>query len=182
MRRLCASFALLALLTSAGAAHAVSVGVGAFGGLSVPIVQDDTGQGTVFGLRVPVNLVPMISVEPYFSSASGGDKEETFGSITETRTGLDVTGFGANVLIPFGTGFRFYPFAGIGSHTIKREGSDDLTKTAYNFGLGIGFSPPVVGLSVDVRGELTAVVDGDVSRKWANATVGVSYNVFKMAP
>jgi hypothetical protein len=182
MKRLCATAALLAFLASAGSAHAVSIGVGAFGGLSAPIVQDDTGQGTIFGLRVPVNLVPMITVEPYFSTSAGGDKDEELGGIEETRTGLDNTGFGANLLIPFGVGFRFFPFVGVGSHTLKRDGMDDITKTAYNFGLGIGFTPPVAGLSVDVRGELNAVVDGDVSRKWGNATVGVSYNVFKMAP
>lgn len=176
MKRRFASAALLAVLLSAGAAHATSVGVGAFGGISVPIVQDDTDRGSLFGVRVPVSLIPLLQVEPYFSSASGGDVKETFG----TRSGLDVTAFGANVLIPFGAGFRFYPFAGVGSHKLKRTGSPDITKTGYNFGLGIGFSPPLAGLSVDVRGELNAVVDGDVSRKWANATVGVSYNVFKM--
>lgn len=178
MKRVIASAALLALLASAGAAHALSVGVGAFGGVSVPIVQDDTGQGSQFGIRVPVNLVPMVNVEPYFASTSGGDAEEDFG----TRTGLDVSAFGANLLFPFGAGIRFFPFVGIGSHTLKREGQDDITKTGYNFGLGLGFSPPVAGLSIDVRGELNAVVDGDVSRKWANATVGVSYNFFKLAP
>jgi hypothetical protein len=178
MKRLVASVALLALLSSAGAAHAVSVGIGAFGGLSYPIVQDDTGQGSLFGVRAPVSLIPMLTVEPYFSTASGGDAEESFG----TRTGLDVTAFGANVMLPFGTGFRFYPYAGIGSHTLKRDGSEDITKTGYNFGLGFGISPPLAGLSIDIRGELNAVVDGDVSRKWGNATVGVSYNVFRMAP
>jgi hypothetical protein len=178
----CISVALLALLSSAGVAHALSVGVGAFGGISFPILQDDTGQGTQFGIRAPVNLVPMLVVEPYFASSSGGDKDEEFNGVEQTRTGLDVTAFGANVLIPFGTGFRFYPFVGIGSHKLKREGAEDITKSGYNFGLGIGFAPPIAGLSVDVRGELNAVVDGDVSRKWGNATVGVSYNVFKMAP
>lgn len=182
MRKWCALVAMLALLSGAGAAHALSVGVGAFGGISVPIVQDDTGQGTQFGIRAPVNLVPMLTVEPYFASTSGGDKDETFGGISQSRAGLDVSAFGANLLIPFGVGFRLTPFVGIGSHKMKREGTDDITKTGYNFGLGIGFSPPVVGLSVDIRGELNAVVDGDVSRKWANATVGISYNVFKMAP
>lgn len=178
MKRLVASTAMIALLCGAGSAQAVSVGIGAFGGITYPIVQDDTGQGTQFGVRAPVSLMPLLTVEPYFASSSGGDADESFG----TRSGLDVTAFGANVLLPFGTGFRFYPFAGIGSHTLKRTGSEDVTHTGYNFGLGFGFSPPLAGLSIDVRGELNAVVDGDVSRKWGNATVGVSYNVFRMAP
>lgn len=178
MKRLCTSITLLGLLAFAGAAHAVSIGVGAFGGLSYPVIQDDTGKGSTFGVRAPIGLAPMFVVEPYFASTSGGDAEEDFG----TRSGKDISAFGANVLIPFGTGFRFFPFAGIGSQTISREGSEDLTKTAYNFGLGFGFTPGLPGLSVDLRGELNAVVDGDISYKWANATVGVSYNVFKLAP
>lgn len=179
MKRMWASVAL-ALLLGAGPAQALSIGLGAFGGISVPVVQDDTGQGTQFGIRVPVNLVPLIAVEPFFSSSAGGDKEETLAGTTYTRTGIDVTAFGANLLIPFGAAVRFYPFVGVGSHKLERAGSEEITKTGYNFGLGLGFSPPLAGLSVDLRGELTAVVDGDVSRKWANATLGVSYALFKL--
>ena len=181
MKRLSAGIAFLALALSAGAAGAVSIGVGAFGGVSVPIVQDDTDRGTVFGARVPVDLVPLIAVEPYFAVTSGGSKDETFAGSSYTRSGLDVTAFGANVLLQFGSTLKLFPFAGIGSHKLKREGAADITQSGYNFGLGLGFSPPVVGLSIDVRGELNAVVDGDVSRKWANATVGVSYNVLHLA-
>ena len=180
MKRLCALIAL-ALVLGARAAGAVSVGVGAFGGVSIPLVQDDTGQVTLFGLRVPVNLIPLLSVEPYFAATSGGDKDETFVGTGYTRSGLDVTAFGANALLSFGSTIRFYPFAGIGSHKLKREGAEDITKTGYNFGLGLGVSPPVAGLSVDLRGELNAVVDGDASRKWANVTLGVSYNLIKLA-
>jgi hypothetical protein len=178
MKKSCASIALLALLLSAGTAHAVSVGAGAFGGMSFPLVQDDTGQGTVFGARIPVNVAPLLTVEPYYSSTSGGDAEEDFG----TRTGLDVTGYGVNALLTFGTGAKLFPFAGLGSQTVKRSGQSDITKTAYNFGLGLSFGVPVTGLSLDVRGELNAMVDGDTSRKWANATVGLNYAFFTAAP
>ena len=178
MKKSCASIALLALLLGAGTAHAVSVGAGAFGGISFPLVQDDTGQGSLFGARIPVNVAPMLTVEPYYTSTSGGDAEEEFG----TRSGLDVTGYGVNALLTFGTGAKLFPFAGIGSQTLSRTGQEDLTKTAYNFGLGMAFGLPVTGLSLDVRGELNAMVDGETSRKWANATVGVAYSFFSAAP
>jgi hypothetical protein len=35
-------------------------------------------------------------------------------------------------------------------------------------------------LGVDVRGELQMIVDGDVSRKFANATAGVSYHFLSL--
>jgi len=169
--------ALFALAILPCVAGAVSIGVGAFGGASIPLLQDDNGQGTVFGLRAPVSLIPLVTVEPYFAKGSGGDKSQDIEGTTITRSGIDVTGFGANVLLTFGGKLQLYPFAGIGSYKLTRAGSDDLTNTTYTFGLGLGISP-LPKLSVHLRGELAAAVDGAVSRKWANATVGVSYNVF----
>ena len=181
MKKLTMAAALLALALAASPAGAVSVGVGAYGGASIPVLQDDTGQGSIFGLRVPVNLLPMITVEPYYSSSSGGDTEETFDDIAYTRSGMDVTAFGANVLFTFGTGVQLIPFLGLGTHEISREGSEDLSEMGYNFGLGLAFAPPVAGLSIHLRGELNAVVtdDDETSRKWGNITAGVSYNLFK---
>jgi opacity protein-like surface antigen len=167
-------FALVLLPCAAGAA---SVGLGAFGGMSIPIVQDDNGQGTVFGVRVPVSLLPLVTVEPYYAKTSGGDKDQEIAGETITRSGIDVSGFGANVMLTFGGKLQLYPFAGIGSYKLSRTGSEDLTNTAYTFGLGLGISP-LPKLSVHVRGELAAAVEGETSRKWANATLGVSYNVF----
>jgi hypothetical protein len=168
---------LFALALAPCIAGATSIGVGGFGGMSYPIIQDDNGQGTVFGLRAPVKLIPLVTVEPYFTKISGGDKDQDIEGTTITRNGIDVTGFGANVLLTFGGRIQFYPFAGIGSYALSREGSEDQTNTTYTFGLGLGISP-MPKLSIHVRGELAAAVDGDVSRKWANATIGVSYDIF----
>ena len=171
--------ALVALMLAPCVAGAVGVGVGVFGGVGVPILQDDNGQGSVFGLRVPVALIPLVTVEPYFSKASGGDKDQDVGGVTYTRSGIDATSFGANVMLKFGTGFQFYPYVGIGSTKLDRDPLD-ATSTSYNFGLGLGISP-MPKLSVHVRGELQAVLDeneSDISRKWANVTLGVHYNVF----
>ena len=156
-------FGLALLPCTAGA---TSIGVGAFGGMSIPVLQDDNGQGTMMGLRAPVSLLPLVTVEPYFAKASGGDKDQDIEGTTITRDGLDITGFGANVLLTFGGKTQFYPFAGIGSYKLARAGSDDLTNTAYTFGLGLGISP-MPKLSIHLRGELAAAVEGDVSRKWA---------------
>lgn len=158
-------------------AVAASVGVGAFGGMGIPIIQDDNGQGAIYGARVPVTLLPLLTVEPYFLTGSGGDKEQDIEGTTYTRSGLDLTSFGANVLLTFGGKVQFYPFAGIGSYKLTRAASEDLTGVAYSFGLGLGVSP-MPKLTVHLRGDLTAAVDGETSRKWANVTLGASYNVF----
>ena len=53
---------LLALVLGAGAASAVSgvsLSGGAFGGVSIPILQDDSKQGVIYGLRLPVSVLPL---------------------------------------------------------------------------------------------------------------------------
>lgn len=175
---------VFALALSAGAASAATIGVGAFGGASIPVVQDDNGQGTVYGVRLPVSLVPLLTIEPYYASTQGGEKDQEIDGLSFTRSGIDVTSYGANLLLTFGTGVQLYPFAGIGTAQAERSGLD-ATTTVYNFGLGLGFSPPALPLAIHVRGELASVLeDGDdeSARKWANVTLGVTYNLFKFPP
>jgi hypothetical protein len=169
-----------AVWLAAGAAHAISLGAGVFGGASIPVLQDDSKTGSQFGLRVPIGIVPLLSVEPYVAFASMGDATETFGSFEYTRSGFDATGFGVNAmlgnpgLIP---GFQFFPFVGIGKETLTRNGSEDISEVCYNFGLGLGIPLPLVGLSLSVRGELNMVATGDTSRKFANVNAGITYKL-----
>lgn len=169
---------LAGALLAAGAANAASIGVGPFGGMNFPVLQEDTGSGPLFGIRVPVKLVPLVTVEPFYASSNLGDKDFTTGGITVTREGFDETAFGANVMLTFGGPFQFYPYAGLGSTKLKRTGADD-TFTSYDFGLGFGLSP-IPKLSVHVRGGLDAVVDGQASRKFATATVGASWALISL--
>ena len=173
------AFAALALALIAGTAHAgpIGVGIGAYGGLSIPIVQEDVSQGSLFGVRVPVKVIPMITIEPYYLSSALGDGEETLGGVEYTRDGFEHTGIGVNGILGSvgGTGFSFYPFAGIGSHKLEREGTE-IKETAYNVGLGLSIKA-AQKISLQIRGELNMVVTGDTSRKFGNATVGLNYNL-----
>lgn len=171
--------ALLALTLAPAAAGAVGVGLGAYGGLSVPILQENAGNGSQFGLRVPVNVIPLLTVEPFYASSALGHVEEVLGGLTYTRSGPDLTTYGANLLFHLGGPVRFYPFGGIGSSTIKQSGTPDVTETSYNLGVGFGFSP-MPKFAIDVRGDLNSVMTGSTSRKFANLTVGVSYPLFSI--
>ena len=54
MRKLFAlTFVLLAV--SSSIVHAGGIGVGVFGGRSFPVLQDDSGNGTLFGVRAPLH-------------------------------------------------------------------------------------------------------------------------------
>jgi hypothetical protein len=172
---LCAALIVLAALPAS--AHAMSVGLGVYGGMSIPIVQEDNGQGSLYGVRVPVSLTPIVVLEPYYASTQGGNKDQGVSGITYTYDGIDNTSYGVNVLFAMG---MMYPFAGLNSNHLKRSGLDE-TKTGYDFGLGVGFKLPIVGLSANARGALNIVsspASTQSSRKWGEVTVGVSYDVF----
>jgi len=168
---------LLALTLAPAMAAARGVGVGVFGGASLPVLQENAGNGSQFGVRVPVSLVPFLSLEPFYAKSALGDVEETFGTATYKRSGPDITTFGVNALLSFGGPFQFYPYAGLGSSKIEQNGASDITETTYDFGLGFGIAP-MPKFTIHLRGELAAIVTGDTSRKTGNLTAGVSYALF----
>ena len=98
MKRLFSAAALM-LMLAAGAAHATGVGAGVYGGLSYPLLQDDVASGTLYGLRAPIALVPMITVEPFYASSALGDAEEVLGGLSYTREGFDQTAYGVSVML-----------------------------------------------------------------------------------
>jgi len=184
MKRSWVLIAGLALIASATGARAGGIGIGAYAGTSIPVLQDDNANGPIWGLRVPVHFTPIVTVEPYFAKTSGGDRDQEAAGVTYTRTGMDVTSYGANVLLNFGTGFQMSPFFGIGSNKLERPGLNE-TQGGWDAGLGLGFGLPLTGLSGNVRGALNVVKDpasDSVSRKWAELTVGVSYSSFHFPP
>jgi hypothetical protein len=179
MRRAIA-LAVLALALTAGIAQAgpVGIGIGAYGGVSYPINQDDVTHGPLYGLRVPIKAIPMITVEPYYLTSHLGDGEETIAGVQYAREGFDHTGYGVNAILamPLGLAFGFHPYAGIGSHKLERAGTPEIKETAYNFGLGMGINA-IPKISLQIRGELNMVMIGTKSRKFANGTVGLTYSL-----
>jgi len=167
------ALALAGTLLLGGLAHAGSIGIGTFGGTSVPVVQEDQAQGPLYGVRVPVSLVPLLTAEPFFSFSTLGDKTVDLGGISLKREGSDVTTFGVNAMLTMGGPVRFFPYAGIGSAKFKRAAQDE-SFTSYHMGLGFGFTP-APKFNVDIRGELQAAAKDGASRKMANVLVGVSY-------
>ena len=178
MRRL--ALAALCALACAPPAAAATIGIGAFGGGQFPIVQEDAGSGAAFGVRVPITVLPMLSVEPYWRTASLGEVDFEADGVTYTRDGFDHTALGVHVALgslAASTRFGIYPYAGIAAHKLEREGSADIEETGFDFGLGIGFTP-ATRIRFDVRGELNMIVTGDTSRKFGTASLGVSYDVW----
>jgi len=169
---------VLGLALTAARAQAIDIGIGAYGGWSQPVLNDISKQGSTYGLRVPVTLAPVLAVEGFYATSSLGDAEESFGTpITYTRDGGKTTGFGVNVMATFGSVFKFYPLVGIGSFTFERQGAEDISDVGYNLGLGMAYSV-LPKLTIDLRGELNMISNGDTSVKAGNIIVGASYSLF----
>jgi len=184
------ALALFAVIVASGAAQAgpVGVSVGVFGGLSIPVLQDVSASsfspsdafgptGSQFGIRVPVHAIPVVTFEPYYAKSKYKDRDETIGGISYTREGFDGKAFGLNAILgnPDGGGFHFFPYFGIGKTKLERT-AQEINKTGFNFGLGLGLSP-AAKVSVQVRGEFAMVATGDTSRKFTNATLGLTYSL-----
>lgn len=190
MKRWLAIAVLAALLGAgtAGAAEELAVGVGAFGGISAPILQDVDASSfspgdalgdsdTEWGLRVPVKVIPVVTIEPYYAQASYGDRTETFNGLSYTREGWDRKALGANFIFAntLAGGFKFYPLVGIGTTKLERT-NEELNKFTWNFGLGVGFAV-AQKISIHVRSQLDLVVTDETSRKFGDVTAGIQYNL-----
>lgn len=175
------TFAVATVLLCATGAQAGILGVGitAFGGVSIPVAQADAASGTVFGLRVPVQAVSFLRLEPWFGLAKSGDYTVTgqFGS--GTFPGPDVTTFGLNALLgtPMSApGFSIAFVGGIGSHKIELDGFESDSRIGFNLGLDLGIGLGALPLKLSARGEgLVIPLDGGGSRKNAYVTAGLTY-------
>lgn len=171
---------VMGLALAAAPAAATGIGIGVFGGGSLPVANDLSDKGNQYGVRVPVSFAPGLSAEGFFSKSGLGDVTEDFGGVSYTRDGGDLTGLGANVLFSMGAPtLSFRTILGLGTYKLVREGSEDIKKVGYQFGLGMGISPVgLKGVTFDVRGEFLMIPTGDTSQKFAHANVGVSYTFF----
>ncbi len=177
MKRL-VSLSLVLLCVSSVAVRAGSIGLGAFAGTTYPVMQANVGNGTLYGVRAPVSLVPLLTVEPYWASTRIGDKVQTIAGLSQTFQGFDQTAYGVNLLLATGGPVSFYPLAGVGRTTVK-VGGVSQDNTTYNGGFGVSFSA-VPKLALHLRGEMQAVVRGSSTRKFGSVTAGASYSLFSM--
>lgn len=175
MRRLLLlSFLTVAVVSSASA---LQLGVGAYGGANIPIVQEDQGSGTVFGLKGKLSLIPGISLEPNLNFAKFGDAELDFGA---TREGSKVTSYGIDAVVGAGmgtVGFKMYGLVGAGIYSTTRDNDEDASKFGWATGLGfeIGFSPTI---GLDIRGKLNVInSEGGGTKKSAAVTGGLTYYI-----
>jgi hypothetical protein len=179
MKRLVCLIIMLLFLASAssvGAASKFSIGV--FAGLNMPIQQEDMGNGTLFGAKGRITLMPFFGVEPNLVFSKYGDKDHDVDGTTMTRKGGEVNSFGVDGVFGNFSGFsqvRFYGLVGINSNTVKRDGLSDQTRLGVSLGTGMEFLPADV-FGIEVRARIHSIsLDGGGGRNNLELSAGLNY-------
>lgn len=154
--------------------------VGAFGGLNIPIVQDDASSGTDFGLKAKFSPIPFIAGAAFFETRTFGDASINVGATEYTIDAGNVTSFGVEALIGNtggGPGPHFYLAAGISSYKWTRDYWEDVSEVGYHLGPGIEIVLPAK-IGIEIRGKFEVVpTDGGGARKNAILLVGANYHL-----
>ena len=129
MNRKLVGFGLLLCTAPPSSANLLAkIGVGAYGGTNIPIVQDDAENGALFGIRGRIGI-PFFTFEPSVNFLSNGDAEETFDGVPAPVTfeAPDVRSVAFNVIFKGGL---TYGTAGIGwSKVDVPNGVGETTET-----------------------------------------------------
>lgn len=177
MKKIIPIFLILVMTGTSSALTDISVG--AFGGLNIPLVQDDAKSGNGFGVKAKFSPVPMIAGAVFYESRDFGDPELTIFGQTMSIDGGKVSAFGAEVLIGNvggGMGPHFYWTVGFCSYKWTRDGQDDLSKIGYHIGPGFELVLPV-NIGLEIRGKFEVIpTDGGGSRKNALVFIGANYH------
>ena len=162
----------LVLLAATAWGQKIPAGLGVFGGLEIPVVQDDQEQGMTFGFKGRIKLLPPLTFEPNVNFASYGDPD--IENVIGDPDGAKVTSFGLDAVIgtPLGgEGPSVFAFAGFGFYSFKID-QLDVDESELGFELGIS---PTFGL--EARGRFVVIpTDGGGSRKSAALTAGINYH------
>jgi opacity protein-like surface antigen len=162
------------IIAVASSSYAAPFGLGGYGGVHIPIIQEDQNSGAIFGLKAKVGLLPGIVLEPNINMAKFGEREYSFG----TREGSKITSFGIDALLGGGlgaVGFKMYGILGGGYYSVRRDNDEDINRIGWSTGLGfeIGLTP---SMGIDIRGKLNVIsTEGGGSKKAAAVTGGLNY-------
>ena len=179
MRRISATAVLLLITSAALSAQTPKIGIGAFGGLNIPLVQDDQGSGKEFGFRGRLKFAIFV-VEPNVTFAKWG-KPDPINGIDLGIDGSKVTSYGVDVALggaPGVPGFKPFFVVGAASYKVKNDDTGfDESDIGYSGGIGflIGVSP---SFDIDVRGKAVVIpMEAGGSKKAVAATAGVTLNL-----
>jgi hypothetical protein len=169
--------AVLFLLMIVSTASAGKFSVGGFGGLNLPLAQDDVKSGALFGAKGRVPLLPFLALEPNFLFAKYGGKDVEVRGKSYGQEGGDFTSFGADLLIGTMSSMskiKFYGLTGINSNTYKRKGFSNETGLGWTLGTGFEFFPNEI-LSLEIRARYHAIKVKEGGKIHLEVSGGLNY-------
>lgn len=154
------------------------LGIGAFGGLNIPVVQDDQASGMTFGVSARVRLLPFLAAEPNVTFTKWGQPDPIDG--VTMPDGSDFNSYGIDAILGRSAtpgGIAPFIVAGVANYKVKNDQTGyDESGMGYSGGLGI-----LVGLGstleLDVRGKIHVAPQEQGSKKAVTATAGLVYNL-----
>jgi hypothetical protein len=173
----CLSMLALFIMGTSSIASAGKYSIGGFGGLNLPIAQDDAKSGVLFGVKGRILLLPFLGLEPNFTFAKYGGKDIEVQGNSYSREGGDITTFGADLLLGSLSAMgktKFYGLVGINSNTYKREGVSDESGLGLSFGTGFEVFTTEM-LSVEIRAKYHSIKLGEGGRAHLEFSGGLNY-------
>jgi hypothetical protein len=166
------------LLCLSPAVMAGPIGVGVYGGLNMPLAQDDAGSGFLYGAKLRITASSFLALEPTLAYFRQGDTQVDIHGRDMVLDGGQSTALGLNLIIgsagpPAGMGF--YGLIGLASHAMKQDGAEDQNRLGFSFGPGlearVGRN---LGISLDIRLHMVGL-DGGGARKNIGLSSGLIY-------
>ncbi|MBU0507853.1 porin family protein [bacterium] len=177
--------AIVALsLTIPALAGSYPLGVGAYGGFDMPIIQDDVGSGPMWAISVRGNVWRFVHAQIIVRGTSQGDVEEEapFDVVEKLKyKGGTLTGFGLHVLFAKKDAANIWPYGLIGmtsnslSFGDSWKESDNLFGWAFGGGLGVNLYQRQLYLDVNSSFLMMPFHDNKASRKNWQSLIGVQY-------
>ncbi len=169
------------LLAGAATTHAglLNIGVGVYGGMSMPI-ETDTEMGSIVGARVKMlPAIPLVGFEAYYVSVNQKSPRDLWDEqdLDIVFDGDTYSVFGANLLIGgvSGPGLRTFGIAGVNFVEFEDHGAKEF-KYGGELGVGVEIVPPFIGLGIEGRASVMLLGwDEGPDRKLTTVTVGVNY-------
>ena len=169
---------LLLAVPQVTAQEGPKLGVGAWAGMSIPVIQDDQESGMVFGFMGRFKVLPFLVVEPGVSFTKWGAPDDIEG-IDFGKDGSKLTSIGVNATLggaPGVPGVKPFFVAGVASYKVKNDVNGyEQSNLGWNAGLGLGFglSP---SFDLDFRGLVVVAPQDNGSKKALSVTGGLNFN------
>jgi hypothetical protein len=169
--------AVFFILMMVSSASAKKFSIGGFAGLNLPLAQQDTKSGALFGAKGKIPLLPFLALEPNFVFAKYAGKDVEVNEKMYPQEGGDITSFGADLLIGSMFGMskvKFYGLTGINSNTYKRKGFSNKTGLGWTLGTGLEFFATEI-LSLEIRTRYHAIKVEEGGKAHLEVSGGLNY-------